>query len=373
MKNPDGNPAVRVLIYELGVTGYKGPPRVLLGYCNVHRKQKSTLRSDRPRFSAISLGMKLCADAPKLSQWNAWPFFGRRMLLLVLMSTVCVDVSDQSKSFIAQRQKYSSSLPNPQTRHVGKAHGWWLEVIAYEQQVRCTLRLRGGADDVSVDVQERIEKEKKESKKRRLEKKKWKQHDKDKKLAEEAEKEQVRTFTGPDGVIYALDPDFPAEVNFVPTPLPEHDPSLDTTVTKEQDEEDEHYTARDEAKQFESFTRKPLADPEFEKELLDLVSECEKVKQTKRGANEVTKSVNRNTAEFIVIAADTIPIEIVLHLPLLCEDKGVPFVWVSTRNALSKALQMPCPVTAVSVLANERSHLAGRIRKLRAKVDSLAY
>lgn len=34
-----------------------------------------------------------------------------------------------------------------------------------------------------------------------------------------------------------------------------------------------------------------------------------------------TKTLNRGTAEFIVMAADTEPLEILLHLPLLCEDK----------------------------------------------------
>lgn len=34
-----------------------------------------------------------------------------------------------------------------------------------------------------------------------------------------------------------------------------------------------------------------------------------------------TKTLNRGIAEFIVMAADVEPLEILLHLPLLCEDK----------------------------------------------------
>ena len=47
-------------------------------------------------------------------------------------------------------------------------------------------------------------------------------------------------------------------------------------------------------------------------------------KQLKKGANEATKTLNRGISEFIVMAADTEPLEILLHLPLLCEDKNVP-------------------------------------------------
>ena len=37
--------------------------------------------------------------------------------------------------------------------------------------------------------------------------------------------------------------------------------------------------------------------------------------------NKATKALNRGKAELILMAADTEPIEILMHLPLLCEDK----------------------------------------------------
>lgn len=37
--------------------------------------------------------------------------------------------------------------------------------------------------------------------------------------------------------------------------------------------------------------------------------------------NSATKTLNRGVAEFIILTADTEPLEILLHLPLLCEDK----------------------------------------------------
>jgi U4/U6 small nuclear ribonucleoprotein SNU13 len=43
------------------------------------------------------------------------------------------------------------------------------------------------------------------------------------------------------------------------------------------------------------------------------------MKQIKKGANEATKTLNRGITELIVIAADANPLEIVLHLPILCE------------------------------------------------------
>ena len=64
-----------------------------------------------------------------------------------------------------------------------------------------------------------------------------------------------------------------------------------------------------------------LADEDLNKNILDLVQQALNYKQLKKGANEATKALNRGKAELILMAADTEPIEILMHLPLLCEDK----------------------------------------------------
>lgn len=72
----------------------------------------------------------------------------------------------------------------------------------------------------------------------------------------------------------------------------------------------------------------PLADADLTIALLDLVQQATNYKQTKKGANEATKTLNRGISEIIIMSADAEPIEILLHLPLLCEDKNVPYVFV---------------------------------------------
>jgi U4/U6 small nuclear ribonucleoprotein SNU13 len=72
----------------------------------------------------------------------------------------------------------------------------------------------------------------------------------------------------------------------------------------------------------------PLADAELTIALLDLVNQATNYRQTKKGANEATKTLNRGISEMIIMTADAEPIEILLHLPLLCEDKNVPYVFV---------------------------------------------
>ena len=70
---------------------------------------------------------------------------------------------------------------------------------------------------------------------------------------------------------------------------------------------------------------------------LDITQQASNYKQLKKGANEATKTLNRGISEFVVLAADTEPLEILLHLPLLAEDKNVPYVFVPSKQALGRA------------------------------------
>merc|ERR1711925_17649 len=101
----------------------------------------------------------------------------------------------------------------------------------------------------------------------------------------------------------------------------------------------------------------PLADQQLTVTILDLVQQAANYKQLLKGANEATKSLNRGISEFIVMAADTEPLEILLHLPLLCEDKNVPYVFVRSKQALGRASGVSRPVIACSVTINEGSQL----------------
>ncbi|XP_062508070.1 NHP2-like protein 1 [Corticium candelabrum] len=115
----------------------------------------------------------------------------------------------------------------------------------------------------------------------------------------------------------------------------------------------------------------PLADPQLSVSILDLVQQANNYKQLKKGANEATKTLNRGICEFVVMAADTEPLEILLHLPLLCEDKNVPYVFVRSKQALGRACGVSRPVIACSVTVNEGSQLRPQILTLQQSIEKL--
>merc|ERR1712026_201979 len=94
----------------------------------------------------------------------------------------------------------------------------------------------------------------------------------------------------------------------------------------------------------------PLAGANLTSHILDLCQQASNYKQLRKGANEATKTLNRGQAELIVLAADGEPLEILLHLPLLCEDKNVPYVFVRSKKALGRASGVSRPVISVALL-----------------------
>jgi ribosomal protein L7Ae-like RNA K-turn-binding protein len=78
-----------------------------------------------------------------------------------------------------------------------------------------------------------------------------------------------------------------------------------------------------------------------------------------------------STFQIIVMAADAEPLEIILHLPLLCEDKNVPYVFVKSKAALGRACGVTRPVVAASITQNEGSQLKPQIQKIKEDVERL--
>ncbi|XP_071107240.1 NHP2-like protein 1 isoform X1 [Haliotis cracherodii] len=115
----------------------------------------------------------------------------------------------------------------------------------------------------------------------------------------------------------------------------------------------------------------PLADAKLTQDILDLVQQAANYKQLKKGANEATKTLNRGISEFIVMAADAEPLEILLHLPLLCEDKNVPYVFCRSKQALGRACGVSRPVIACSVVAKESSLISTQINQAKLNIEKL--
>lgn len=79
----------------------------------------------------------------------------------------------------------------------------------------------------------------------------------------------------------------------------------------------------------------------------------------RKGVNEVTKSVERGLAALVLIAGDVEPEEVVMHLPTICEQKRIPYLFVPTKLDLGKAagLNVPCAAASIEKAGEGQSQL----------------
>ncbi|MEM0324528.1 MAG: 50S ribosomal protein L7Ae [Candidatus Aenigmatarchaeota archaeon] len=76
---------------------------------------------------------------------------------------------------------------------------------------------------------------------------------------------------------------------------------------------------------------------EIQEKTLRLVEIARSTGKIKKGTNEVTKAIERGQAKLVIIAMNVDPEEIVMHLPLLCEEKKVPYIYVKNKEDLGRA------------------------------------
>ena len=94
-----------------------------------------------------------------------------------------------------------------------------------------------------------------------------------------------------------------------------------------------------------SKTPKELAD-----RILQLVEMAKNTGEVRKGLNETTKAVERGKAQLVVIAEDVEPPEIVMHLPALCEEKKIAYVYVPSKMELGRAAGIDVPSAAIAVV-----------------------
>jgi large subunit ribosomal protein L7Ae len=82
-------------------------------------------------------------------------------------------------------------------------------------------------------------------------------------------------------------------------------------------------------------------------EVVELARDSGKVR---RGVNEVTKLVERGGVAIVVMSEDVQPPEILAHMPLLCEEKSIPYAYVPSKQELGVASGLKVPTASVAVM-----------------------
>jgi len=93
---------------------------------------------------------------------------------------------------------------------------------------------------------------------------------------------------------------------------------------------------------------------EIPKEIAEASYEAlRQAKQTgkiRKGTNEATKAIERGIAKLVVISEDVDPPEIVAHIPILCNEMNIPFVFVPQKELLGQAISIDIGTAAACIV-----------------------
>ena len=109
------------------------------------------------------------------------------------------------------------------------------------------------------------------------------------------------------------------------------------------------------------------------KELADIAYEALQVaKDTgkiKRGTNETTKAIERGITSLVYIAEDVQPPEVVAHIPLLCEERKINYIFVPNKTKLGQSTGLDVGSAAACII--EAGDAGELVKEITSKIDAL--
>ncbi len=110
---------------------------------------------------------------------------------------------------------------------------------------------------------------------------------------------------------------------------------------------------------------------EAPKEIVDAAYEALQIASksgvVRKGTNEATKAVERAQAKLVVIAEDVDPPEVVAHLPLLCEERKIPYLFVPNKEKVGSALGIDVPCASACII--KEGDASGLVKEIITRLE----
>jgi len=105
----------------------------------------------------------------------------------------------------------------------------------------------------------------------------------------------------------------------------------------------------------------------------EVLRQASRTGKVRKGTNESTKAIERGLAKLVVIAEDVTPPEVVAHLPILCEERKIPYVFVPSKDQIGPAIGIDVSTASAAVLdAGEGNQILEQITQELARLKKAA-
>ncbi|KAK9883564.1 hypothetical protein WA026_001742 [Henosepilachna vigintioctopunctata] len=90
-----------------------------------------------------------------------------------------------------------------------------------------------------------------------------------------------------------------------------------------------------------SIIAQPMASKKLTKKIYKLIKKANKQKTYLRcGLKDVQSRIRKGETGIVIFAGDVTPIEIMCHLPGVCEEKNIPYVYIPSRVDLGATMSV---------------------------------
>merc|ERR1712001_496364 len=114
------------------------------------------------------------------------------------------------------------------------------------------------------------------------------------------------------------------------------DKSLNGSKMEEENGDEMSYADR---LQHVSIIAKPMATKKLAKKLYKCIKKGMGHKtHVRNGLKDVQSRIRKGEKGLVVFAGDVTPVDVMCHLPAVCEEKGLPYVFTPSRSLLGQAM-----------------------------------
>eukprot|EP00735_Rhodelphis_limneticus_P011953 TRINITY_DN5118_c0_g1::TRINITY_DN5118_c0_g1_i1::g.29413::m.29413 TRINITY_DN5118_c0_g1::TRINITY_DN5118_c0_g1_i1::g.29413 ORF type:complete len:144 (-),score=50.83,sp/P32495/NHP2_YEAST/56.83/1e-44,Ribosomal_L7Ae/PF01248.21/1.7e-26 TRINITY_DN5118_c0_g1_i1:372-803(-) len=115
----------------------------------------------------------------------------------------------------------------------------------------------------------------------------------------------------------------------------------------------------------------PMAGKKLSKKVLKLAKKASKAKKVRRGVREVVKAIRKGEKGICVLAGDIAPVDVISHIPVLCEENKIPYVFIPSKEELGAACQSTRPTSTLLVQAKLSDDLKESYAEVFAEVEKV--
>lgn len=116
----------------------------------------------------------------------------------------------------------------------------------------------------------------------------------------------------------------------------------------------------------------PLAGHRLTKKIGSLITKCAEQKQLVYGVKDTGKTLKKNEKGLCVLGGNVSPMDVITHIPGICEAQSVPYVYLPTKEQISAYAQRTSPVACVVVREPTDAELAAEYQAVLAEIEQLA-